>query len=156
MNLFHVAPIPLGVGSVIEPGNFGRLMKTNPTGSFFAHRESIYECIRLKEAPEKPSRLDAIFLLPSEEDARAYQAQFDTRGIIYEVELLNKEARWHASLVDFVIVSHTNTPQIPVGQVEEAARRYWRYESTEGMGVNATGTAEVIVASPVRLIRRIT
>lgn len=155
MNLFHVAPIPLGVGSVIEPGNFGRLMKTNPAGSFFAHRESIYECIRLKESPGKPSRLDSIFLLPSERDARTYQAQFDTRGIIYEVELLNRDARKHESLVELVVVSHPNTPPIPVGHIEEFARRYWRYESTVAMAMPAAGTVEVIVTSPVRLIRRI-
>lgn len=156
MKLYHVAPIPLGAGSVIEPGNFGRLMPTNPAGSFFAHRESIYECIRLKEAPGKPSRLDSIFLLPTEEDARTYQAQFDTRGIIYEVELLNKEARKHTSLVNLVVVSHANTPPIPVSHVEEMARRYWKYESIEGMGIQAAGASEVIVASPVRLVRRIT
>lgn len=58
--LYHVSPILLGVGSIIEKGNWGRIIKkyTDKNANSVLFREIILEMIRSEHYPDKPSRLD--------------------------------------------------------------------------------------------------
>ena len=58
----------LGPGSIIQPGNFGRLLKRYVAGSgqcVDAGRELAFEQIRTRGYLHKPSRLNACFGLPT-------------------------------------------------------------------------------------------
>lgn len=56
---FHIAPMLLGAGSVILPGNWGRVLKLYTNANDVFYREHILETIRANEYPDKPSRLNA-------------------------------------------------------------------------------------------------
>lgn len=131
MNLFHVAPIPLGVGSVIEPGNFGRLMTLNDAGSFAAHREAVFECIRAKNFIDKPSRLESIFCCLDEESIREYRTRFAPLGICYEVELIDLGKPVHIAPISLVITRQQHV--LPVSALEQAANSYWAYSVTNDL-----------------------
>jgi len=57
---YHCAPIALSAGSIIQPGNWGRIIRQylSSDGGTFAvgFRERILEDIRAMHYPEKPSR----------------------------------------------------------------------------------------------------
>lgn len=169
MTLFHVAPIPLGVGSVIEPGNFGRIIQYHPAGSFLAHREAIYELVRTNEFPDKPSRLSCIFLLPTEEEAITYQQSIAIKDIAYEIEVLQRHSKAHVTYVDLVcgIPDH----QIPASQLYASARAYWQSPDwierpaeskavtdalpTMRASIDVSRPREILIQSPIRIVRRL-
>jgi hypothetical protein len=79
MPLFHLAPLRLAAGSVIEPGNWGRILKRyqNPHAQqqtmgngWLMARELVYEIARLNFAPEAPSRFQSCFAVESLEAAQ--------------------------------------------------------------------------------------
>jgi len=83
---FHISPTILGVGSVILPGNFGRIVKLyNPSSVNFdiLTRETIFEQVRQQEFQDKPSRLDCLFLLESLEQAIEYKNKHAVWNVIY-------------------------------------------------------------------------
>lgn len=87
---FHVAPNLLAIGSVILPGNWGRIIKLykpNNSNLILLYRETMLEHIRATEFPDKPSRLESLFLLPSLDEARRYQQGNAQSGVIYEVQV---------------------------------------------------------------------
>ena len=61
---FHFVPILLEPGSVVVPGNFGRIMNiVGATHDLWA-REMALEAVRAQHYPGKPSRLSANFVQP--------------------------------------------------------------------------------------------
>lgn len=63
MPLFHAAWVWLEPGSVIRPGNYGRIIQI--TGSTHPHwtRETVLEKVHREEFPNKPSRLLSAFVV---------------------------------------------------------------------------------------------
>lgn len=120
MKLFHVAPIPLGVGSVIEPGNWGRLMRFNDQQSFVVQREKILEEVRAAHYPNKPSRMNCVFCLMFSSDAAAYRDEFGPRNIIYEVDATRDSASVHIAPIALV-------PSEEVSDLAQAAHNYWSF-----------------------------
>ena len=67
LKFFHFAPMRLGPGSIVEPGNFGRVIRATQHAiqggeasliSGYVGRELIFELVRAKSFPTtKPSRL---------------------------------------------------------------------------------------------------
>lgn len=170
MNLYHVAPIPLGAGSVIEPGNFGRLMARNDAGSFIAHREAVYECVRAKRFANKPSRMESIFCCLNEDGVREYRAQFNPLSICYEVELVDWGKPFHVAPISHVICQQQHV--LPAAALEVAANNYWAYlvpNDLETSGANDLVTVlrhtklvrevaalmEVLTPSSIRIVRRL-
>src|SRR4051794_17129348 len=83
VSYYYFASVKLLPGSVVAPGNWGRMLRryenASATGNSFGSawivaRELRFEVIRLKHFAEKPSRLESAFCCPSLEDARSYQA----------------------------------------------------------------------------------
>jgi hypothetical protein len=92
MPLFHLAPLRLGAGSIIQPGNFGRIIKRYALNNNFdgwrIARELIFEQSRPKD---KPSRLCSCFGLPTRVDCDAYRKFNDANflQVVHEVEIVD-------------------------------------------------------------------
>ena len=103
-----------------------------------ALREVVWEMVRLREFPDRPSRLDSLFLWSDEEEARAWHyrkhilpppdsPQTDrptTAGIagLYEVEVV---ACRRACIANMSLISYLNDGET-VDSLMKRARRYWR------------------------------
>jgi hypothetical protein len=107
ISVFHFTMTRLGPGSVIQPGNWGRLLrryqhKPMPNlpqfgGPWIISRELILELSRLRHAPTAPSRFDAAFVLADADVAERYRASNDPNRTqtLHEVELVDPEAPSH-------------------------------------------------------------
>lgn len=80
-DLFHVAPIPLKEGSIILPGNWGRILtKIGSRHSAFLS-ESLLESARQQSFPDYPSRLDAAFACLSRIELDRFASNADQGGL---------------------------------------------------------------------------
>lgn len=68
-SFFHLAGQPLGPGSTILPGNWGRVIRRWGWAHTFAIREMALETYRLVHHPELPSRMEAAFIFLTVEEA---------------------------------------------------------------------------------------
>ena len=151
IDYFHVCPLPLEPGSVIKPGNWGRIIRsyvnrdTNINQLWIMFREQTFELIRRTEFPGKPSRFDSTFLFDSIEKSTNFKKQnnrlFD---LTYRVQLTNPGAPTHVACMDLV--------GIPDGvrffeALESNARKYW-----EGKIINSP---ELLTRSAIRIVERI-
>lgn len=123
--MYHVSPILLGVGSTIQKGNWGRIIKkyTDKNANSTLFREYILEMVREEHHPEKPSRLDCIFLLPDLQSAWNYKRLMADWNIIYEVEI-DPTLVTHSG--DYQKVIPMNTPLLH--QTPQFAHSYWTVE----------------------------
>lgn len=141
---FHCAPIPLAPGSIICPGNWGRLVRLyqgTETGTFnTAFRERVLEDIRGQEFPEKPSRLSSCFVLPTLDEAKNFRNKSQRLGIIYEVEPIKVPTRSHTA-------NHLFVPTSPYyfDNMKDIARNYWsgKYQDHP----------EIVIPVPIRILR---
>ena len=132
---FHVCPLPLEPGSVISPGNWGRIIRSyvnanvNQDQLWIMFREQTFELIRRTNFPDKPSRFESTFLFESLEKATLFKQQnnriFD---LTYKVELIDHEAPKHTACMELV--------NIPAGvrffeAIESNAMKYWRSEEMQ-------------------------
>lgn len=157
---FHVAPILMNEGSVILPGNWGRILRlyVPGQGNEVLYRESVIEQIRQEEFPDKPSRFDSIFLLESEYDAINYRNQNNRFGIVYEVIVDTSGKQLHRgsynfNLPDTVLVngnqqfthpSILNIEGLYIG-MPKIARSYW--------STNPDNNVEIVINAPATVTR---
>ena len=125
-DLYHCAPIPLGAGSIICPGNWGRIKRRCEVDGVKLARESILEDIRRREFGTKPSRLDGAFVCPTLLAIEQYRTKYSPVGIIYRVELLEPGALSHSG--DYELISQGF---VGIDGMEDQARRYWASENME-------------------------
>jgi len=59
---FHAAPILLGEGSTILPGNFYRIRSKFEQNWSLRHLEKIFEDVRSSHYGDRPSRQNCVFL----------------------------------------------------------------------------------------------
>ncbi|QUE90452.1 DUF2441 domain-containing protein [Pseudomonas sp. SCA2728.1_7] len=140
---FHVAPILLGEGSIIEPGNWGRILKLyrgNAVNSVLG-REYVLEQIRASEFPDKPSRLNCIFLLRTLREAVRYRDSESHLGLIYEVAVNTANAEVHFGDYDFG--GAVSVIQFLEG-MPEVARKYWTEQPTNTVEILFPGPAVVV------------
>jgi hypothetical protein len=136
----------LDVGSVIAPGNWGRIIRTMypaPHNNHIAlpYREAVFEYARMTHAPEKISRLSCLFVCPTLESAIQFRNAHQQSNIVYEVEPTGDTARMHTA-----DSSLANFPQ--QGQyfewIFDAARRYWLALDIQN--------PEILMPCPVRVV----
>jgi hypothetical protein len=87
---FHCSPITLSPGSIIHPGNWGRVLHlyetNNPTQvQLNAIREALLELSRQAIAPNKPKRIESVFTLLNLGDAIAFRNKHQRTSVIHEV-----------------------------------------------------------------------
>lgn len=153
---FHLSQALLAPGSVIENGNFGRMLdRYTPGGEFdisLLYREEVFEFIRLTKYADKPSRLLSIFLLKNLEEAFQYMMFNAKNHNLYEVEIIDTSKPVHEGAW---------CPPFPFGgslrkYTYDYASLYW---SGSILSVTTQETTvfprEIIVESPVRVLRRI-
>ena len=136
---------------LIQPGNWGSVIKKTGSSHPCWNREQVLEQVRLMHFQYKPSRLDATFCCETLETIRCYKSKQCPAGFIYEVEIINCEAPFHKG--DFNAVEPL--PGNP-GTMWEIALKYWQYllKTTvqEWPGVECS---EIVSASPLRVVRKV-
>ncbi|WP_079212934.1 hypothetical protein [Brucella pituitosa] len=153
MPLFHCAPIKLGAGSIIEPGNWGRLFDLhdwNDAGSVqrdFA--ELAMEYGRKTIRPEAPSRFNCVFCLEDEALARNYAQQFARQSVLHQVEPVEVDGQLPAQFRTMysLIWALEREALSPLKALELNIQRYWQG--------NPDRDVEVLVGGPVRVVRAI-
>jgi hypothetical protein len=91
-SFFHCVPLTLSPGSIIEPGNWGRVLNLYDTNNgqinLTVVNEALLEWARRHLAPTKPSRLASVFTLPTLQEAIVFRDKHQRHSIIHEVEPL--------------------------------------------------------------------
>jgi hypothetical protein len=149
MPYFHCNSTPLMAGSVIKPGNWGRIIKHFGWTHNLAFRETVFEDIRAREFVDKPSRLDCAFFFDSPETVDLYRrmdpARFGTM-IAYEVELLDPGAPQHRA--DW---RSATDPQGPLGL--DWIRDYWR--GVMRPAIDGVECREVLARTSMRIVQQV-
>lgn len=146
---FHFAPIMLAPGSIIEPGNFGRIIRRRGPAHNLYRREMAYEAIRQQHFPSRPSRLDCLFCFPTEGEAELCRAHINgyADSILYEVESDEVDphlADMNSALQNFALPAFDNS----------VIAYYWRGWQ-RSPDPKAVILREVLLQSPVKVIRRL-
>lgn len=129
---FHSAPLMLAPGSVIAPGNWGRILnayRQNAGNAWLLAREFVFESVRASEFPSLPSRLSCAFVFERLEDVNKYQNEFTRWNSIYQVELVEPGASYHRAGFNHVQFPDANTEFVPVAA--KLARQYWGAENIQ-------------------------
>jgi hypothetical protein len=92
---FHLSGAHLEPGSIIVPGNWGRVVQHYSWQHNFALREMALEASRLAVAPHLPSRMDAAFVFHTLEEARTFRSSMQG---------------WQSHLLCRVTLVDNNTP----------------------------------------------
>lgn len=149
--MYHCSPIWLESGSIIRPGNYGRILKM--VGANHPHwlREQFLELVRKQEFPDKPSRLSCAFACEILDAARLFKEKNCKHGIIYEIKFVDPDANSHTT--DF------NCVQPIPGKIEEMydiSRHYWSasyWFSIEGKpGLKC---AEILIESGLQVAKEV-
>lgn len=151
--LFHLAPLRLGPGSVIEPGNWGRLtdrmngLVAPGNVSYVVLREMVFENIRLAHFPTKVSRLACCYALRGAADVDAYRSTNDAvrLQVLHEVEVVDASASTHIGCLGLLESFPIGVPILPL--MRERAQAYWSSDMSNG------GGAETLIASGLRVVR---
>lgn len=141
---FHSAPMLLDNGSIVQPGNWGRILNSytqNQGNAWMLAREFIFESVRASEFPALPGRLSSAFVFESLEHANQYRNNFSPWGMLYEVELVEPSALLHRGGFNLVTFPPPVTEFVPV--TAQFARSYWRGENIE--------VVELLTKSPLRI-----
>lgn len=127
--LYHLAGQWLGPGSIILPGNCGRVLRRWAWRHDHAIREAALEAYRDTHCPALPSRLASAFVLLSKEEANTLRGDgtrvtgFD-HHCLYRVRLSAPDAP--SFIADYRLVS-------PVGALRaDWPELYWRGVDGEG------------------------
>lgn len=145
---YHCAPIPLAIGSIIEPGNWGRVLRLYETQdgglSITAINEALLEQSRKVLAPAKPSRLECVFTLPTLEIARAYRQAHCKTNLIYRVDPVDTDATFHEG--DYALAIRP-LRGLYFDQMFQRCASYWTDPPT-------SETLEILVSCPVKVVGR--
>jgi hypothetical protein len=141
---YFLCPYPLRVGSIVEPGNWGRILRRYTPGNanlWLIVKEQVYEQIRREQFPALPSRLTSAFVCETLNDLRDFQTrtnrQFD---LPYRVELVDVAAPSHRCCISQVDSQQGDT--IPI--LEQRAMLYWAGNNIQ--------RPEIITSSALRLV----
>ena len=128
MHLYHLAPLRLGAGSVIEPGNFGRLLsrympseKRAFGNAWMLSRELIFEQVRPRDLP---SRLSCCFALPTLRNVECYRTLVDPnfQQVLHEVAIVDESLGQHRGARSFVTMQDD---VVFLETTQSKAAKYW-------------------------------
>lgn len=146
MNTFYFCcSLPLAPGSIVNPGNWGRIIKlyspqTSPNAWLFV-RELIFEQVRREFFPNKPSRFEAIFLCPDIISIQRFKN--DNKRIldlVYEVDIIDATAPRHIG--DWSLCNMDNSYNHSI--FIDRARQYWAGNSVTNPEVCTTSSIKVL------------
>jgi Protein of unknown function (DUF2441) len=90
---YFACTLMLDHGSIVRPGNWGRIVRLTGPNHTEWQREVILEEIRKSEFAHLPSRLESAFVIDELEEAQYYAANFVRLALLYEVTLIDDGAR---------------------------------------------------------------
>lgn len=142
---FFACSYPLGEGSVVLPGNWGRIIGINPDQQQeYILKERAIEQIRQHDFPERPSRLRCIFLCETLEELGKFLVSsgrfFDIK---YAVRLTNQQEQIFRT--DWNLISQMSMSDIK--RLNSLAIDYWSGNTQFGV--------EVLTKSSVLIIKMI-
>lgn len=151
---FHAATVQLRPGSVIDPGNYGRMLRfyrnDGSNQGWKLATEMAFEAHRASSFPALPSRLDACFAFVDLASAIAGKPRLGGDwNLLYEVEMADEGASTHIGDFDLISRCYASNPHDGFMQtVQDAAQSYWR-------GRPGIAIRELLTSSGLRVIRRI-
>jgi hypothetical protein len=120
MNVYyHFSPFRHPIGSYLRPGNFGRLIRCFGAISQCHRRETAYENHRIERHPHAPSRLDALFCLPTLRECAIYRKSIATAKNRFLFEIRADEPGFFANIQD---VEPSSKAQFDAASMDA----YWR------------------------------
>ncbi|MDR6757182.1 hypothetical protein J2Y48_002478 [Mycoplana sp. BE70] len=140
---FYVTSRNLVPGSIIQPGNWGTVIKQYGKAHLRYADEMRFEEIRDSEFPSKPSRLTSNFLCARREDADWYQQAAHPDDAIYEVAW-DQELDWHQGCILLLDKQDGMT-------LDQRARHYWAFD--HGISVDGFVPYEIVTQSPMRIVQ---
>lgn len=121
---FFLCSYPLKPGSVVLPGNWGRILALYKAEARKLRREAIFEEARLKIAPEAPSRFSAAFVFDSIDVAVSFLPDRPL-DLLYLVDLEDEQQPTFRA--DMKLVPQ---PDMEDSLIREHASRYWSGHSS--------------------------
>ena len=106
--------------------------------------ELVWEVVRLREFPDRPSRLDCMFFWQTESEARNWLSFRTWPSALYEVEVIEHRASF---LTDMNRMELSSEVVAALGMMDQA-RRYWA-------GTAGAKMTEVLLEGRVRVVRRL-
>jgi hypothetical protein len=98
MDYYHLSGGLLATGSIIEPGNWGRIIRAWGWQHPHALRELALEHARLSRFNHRPSRLESAFALMSLGEAKLFgQEPGFEKHLLYRVSLCDENAKSHVT-----------------------------------------------------------
>lgn len=150
---YHFTQLRLSVGAIIQPGNYGRLLKRycipkNGVGfgnPWILCRELIFEDIRSQTSIDLPPRSSACFVFPSLDEANAYRAINDPFfcQVLHEVEVIDPGKSKHHGRISLLDIPNAGEPFLDC--IRTKAIAYWN-----GGG---DGSLEMLTTSEIKVVR---
>ncbi|ENN86037.1 hypothetical protein RHSP_31740 [Rhizobium freirei PRF 81] len=142
--LYHCAPLRLGIGSVIEVGNWGRLIRSmyqtgQTDGTSKIVFEMAYEAMRLACNPSAPSRLNCVFCCPTLDEAKKYWEANARANIIYKVCPVDPSCSMHVTSWAFYGFGNG----LNYTAAEQRVRAYWTETPIDQLEVLVGGSVRV-------------
>lgn len=154
MSLYHYSAVQLQPGSVIDPGNYGRILRLyphdgNPGNGWKLAVELAFEAVRHEVNQTLPSRLDSCFYFDGLEHAQAgLQLLGFNMNLLYEVKLVNPEAPVHRAEIALINAAYRSEAHRSFWpKVQDLAKSYWA-------GAVAS-TPELLTTSPLKIVARV-
>jgi Protein of unknown function (DUF2441) len=123
---FHCSPTKLGMGSIIEKGNWGRIIARyqppDQNGMWPSYRETMLELARKLTSPHKPSRLDCVFVLKDMNAATAYRNAHCPANLIYKVKPVVENPSMHIGSFSLITRPYQNNY---LAEMLDQYENYW-------------------------------
>jgi hypothetical protein len=150
--LYHVCPTWLEVGSIIRPGNWGRVVDMAGVQHPNWKREQVLERMRQVDFPHKPSRMSAVFVCGDIRAARMFHQSSRKWALIYEVETTedSRSLNWHAGDFNYCIEGHPDYTDIP-----KASHLYWTGIKVILKNVPGVYCTEWIAKTNLKILREV-
>lgn len=135
---------PLGEGSIILPGNWGRMLQQYTLNDNIPNllKEQIFETERLQSHLDKPSRFKSIFLCKDRESLKAFQRTGRRFDLSYEVSIVD-DVKLFESNWELASLQNGDTYEA----IQQRAKNYWTYDGDENI--------EIVTESRIKIIRQI-
>jgi hypothetical protein len=146
---FLACSYPLAPGSVVNPGNWGRMIRKYSNGVFgdpwILLREEIFEHVRQSQFPTKPSRFEGIFLCETKDQLVQFLQENNRHlELVYEVELIDVAPAIHKGCLMHLDISLGET----LSSFSRKANAYWDGANIKKPEILTTSGARIIAQLP--------
>src|SRR4051794_24936080 len=145
---FYKSPHLLEEGAAIGCGNWGRKILGVGPGHTAFYRECLFETIREREFPHRPSRMTAAFAFPDEALAASWK-RGNLPELLYAVRPASDDAepcRLDMGWFDELTLQHS------FKGAETIVRRYWSGDMRERPQIEAMFTCALVVTRRITRI----